>query len=357
MRCWIRGSDTINIMSTERGRIRITGFDADRVESRDPLSDWAEHSAVETQSRWRRGWERFKRNRSAMVGVAVVLVLSIAALLARPITVAGFPIQPLALAPHEPSTILYLQDPSVGVYDPPSLSHPMGIDGSGRDLFSRILYGGRYSLSIGFVVVALTASFGTVYGAVSGYYGGWVDEIMMRIVDTIYAFPGLVLALIIVTILGGGYWQLVLAFSLFGWASYGRLVRGEVLSIKENEYVMAAKALGARDWSVILKHIIPNAIPPLLVVASLNIGTVVIGVAALGFLGLGMPPGTAEWGTMLDATRETLIPGPEGRIPWWATVYPGLAIFLFVMAMNMIGDGINDALDAQATGMDDQGGA
>jgi peptide/nickel transport system permease protein len=338
-------------MSTERGRIRITGFEAERVEERDSLSDWEAESGTGTESRWRRGLRRFKRNRSAMLGVAIVVVMSLLAILSRPITVGGVLVQPISLAPHAPTDILYLQDPSVGVYDPPSLAYPMGTDGSGRDLFSRLLYGGRFSISIGFIVVAVTASFGAVYGAVSGYYGGWVDEVMMRIVDTIFAFPALILALIIVAILGGGYWQLVLAFTLFGWAGYGRLVRGEVLSIKENEYVLAAKALGAKDRSVIFRHVIPNAMPPLLVLASLNIGTVVIGVAALGFLGLGMPPGTAEWGTMLDATRQTLIQGPGGAIPWWATVYPGLAIFLFVMSMNMIGDGINDALDAQETGV------
>ncbi|ADJ15784.1 ABC transporter permease [Halalkalicoccus jeotgali] len=338
-------------MSTERGRIRITGFDAERVEERDRLSEWETESETGTRSRWRRGLDRFTHNRSAMLGVAVVVAMSLLAIFSRPITVGGVLVQPISLAPHAPTDILYLQDPSVGVYDPPSLAYPMGIDGSGRDLFSRVLYGGRFSISIGFIVVALTAGFGAVYGAVSGYYGGWIDEIMMRVVDTIFAFPGLILALIIVAILGGGYWQLVLAFTLFGWAGYGRLVRGEVLSIKENEYVLAAKALGAKDRSVIFRHIIPNAMPPLLVLASLNIGTVVIGVAALGFLGLGMPPGTAEWGTMLDATRATLIQGPGGAIPWWATVYPGLAIFLFVMSMNMIGDGINDALDAQQTGV------
>jgi peptide/nickel transport system permease protein len=343
-------------VSTDRGRIQITGFDADRVRERDDLSDWTEERGSETTSRWQRAWARFKRNRSALIGLVVVTLLSLLAIFSRPITVAGTTVQPFALAPYDPTTILYLEDPSVSVYDPPSAAHLMGIDGSGRDLFSRILYGGRYSISIGFVVVALTASFGLVYGAISGYYGGWVDEIMMRIVDTIYAFPGLILALIIVAILGGGYWQLVLAFTIFGWAGYGRLVRGEVLKIKENEYVLAAKALGARDRSVIFKHIVPNAMPPLLVLASLRIGTVVIGVAALGFLGLGMPPGTAEWGTMLDQTRETLIQGPGGSIPWWATVYPGAAIFLFVMAMNMIGDGINDALDAQETGVGKQGG-
>ena len=337
---------------SDRGRIRVRGFDSDRVTEREPLSDWTDGASGEAVGRWRRGLRRFKRNWSAMGALIIVILMSLVAFFARPVEVYGFLIQPFALAPYDPTTIIYFtEDPSVGIYDPPSWEYPMGIDGSGRDLFSRILVGGRYSISIGFIVVGLTASFGLIYGAISGYYGGNVDELMMRIVDTIFAFPGLILALIIVAILGGGYWQLVLAFSLFGWAGYGRLVRGEVLKIKENEYVMAAKALGARDRSVVFRHIAPNAMPPLIVLASLNIGSVVIGVAALGFLGLGMDPSTAEWGTMLDETRETLIQGPGGQIPWWATVYPGMAIFTFVMAMNLIGDGINDALDAQQTGV------
>ncbi|MFW5937310.1 MAG: ABC transporter permease [Halanaeroarchaeum sp.] len=337
---------------SQRGRIQVTGFDAERVTEREQISDWTGEIETETEGRWKRAYRRFKRNRSALIGLAVVLIMSLAAIFSRPITLYGLTVQPFALAPYDPTEILYLtQDPSVKVYDWPSSQYIMGIDGSGRDLFSRILYGGRYSISIGFVVVVLTAGVGMVYGSISGYYGGWVDEIMMRIVDTIYAFPGLVLALIIVTMFGGGYWQLVAAFSLFGWNSYARIMRGEVLSVKENEYVLAARALGARDRRVIMRHVLPNAMAEVLVVASLNIGVVVIGVAALGFLGLGMPPGTAEWGTMLDQTRETLIQGPGGRIPWHATLFPGLAIFLFVMSMNMIGDGINDALDAQETGV------
>ncbi|WP_440769786.1 ABC transporter permease [Natronorubrum sp. DTA28] len=342
--------------STERGRIRISGFDPERVTEREPLSGWSEETGGETQSRWKRAFTRFKRNRTALIGLSVVTILTLLTVFARPIVVMGVTIQPFGLAPHDPGTILYMQDPSISTWDAPSWAHPMGVDGNGRDMFSRVLYGGRYSISIGFVVVALTASFGLIYGAISGYYGGWTDEIMMRVVDTIYAFPGLILALIVIATLGRGYWQLVLAFSLFGWVTYGRLIRGEVLKIKENEYVLAAKALGARDRSIIFRHIAPNAMPPLIVLASLNIGTVVIGVAALGFLGLGMPPGSAEWGTMLDQTRDTLIQPPGGSIPWWATVYPGAAIFLFVMAMNMIGDGINDALDAQETGVEQQGG-
>jgi peptide/nickel transport system permease protein len=334
-------------MSTDRGRIRITGFDADAVERREPLSDWTETRDTGTESRWERAWREFRRNRSAMLGLYVVTAMALLAVFARPITVAGVTVQPFALAPYRPDAILYVQGLDVSAYEAPSLAHPFGTDGSARDVFSRVLYGGRFSLSIGFIVVLVTAGIGLVYGAVAGYYGGWVDEVMMRILDLIFAFPGLLLALIIVAVLGKGYWELVLAFTAIGWAGYARLIRGEILKVKEHEYVMAAKALGARDRRVIFRHVVPNAVAPLVVQASLSIGTVVIGVAALGFLGLGLPPGSAEWGTMLDQTRETIVQGPGGSIPWWVTVFPGGAIFLFVMSMNLIGDGINDALDAQ----------
>lgn len=336
----------------ERGRIQITGFDPEKVEQRDPLSDWTAETGSDTESRWKRAFRRFIRNRSALIGLVVVAILSLLAIFARPIEFFGFTIQPFALAPYEPGTTLYLSvDPSVSPYQWPDSNYLFGVDGDGRDIFSRVIYGGRYSISIGFVVVFLTLIFGMIYGSISGYYGGWVDEVMMRIVDTLYAFPGLVLAAIIVTLFGGGYWQLVAAFSLAGWIGYARIMRGEVLKISEMEYVKAAKALGARDRGIVSRHIMPNAMSEVIVVATLNIGTVVIGVAALGFLGLGMPPGSAEWGTMLDATRSTLIQGPGGAIPWHATLFPGAAIFLFVMSMNMIGDGINDALDAQESGV------
>ncbi|OYR58573.1 ABC transporter permease, partial [Halorubrum halodurans] len=298
--------------TAERGRIRVVGFDADRVRDRDPLAegrgaegandgsreaagDRANRGRVTgrgaTAGRWRRGLRRFRRNRSAMVALAVVVAMALVSLLARPIAVGGVVVQPFALAPYDPSTILYLSvDPSVSPYDPPSVRFPMGVDGAGRDLFSRVLVGGRYSISIGFVVVGLTATFGLAYGAVSGYYGGAVDEVMMRVVDVVFAFPGLVLALVVVATLGGGYWQLVLAFSLFGWAGYARLVRGEVLSIAERDYVLAARAVARADRGVIRRHVAPNALSSLVVLASLNVGSVVIGVAALGFLGLGMDP-------------------------------------------------------------------
>ncbi len=343
-------------MATERGRIQIRGFDPERVHEREQLSDWSDEMSGETKTRFQRAWVRFKRNRTAMIGVVVVTIMMLLAIFARPITVYGIPVQPFSLAPYDPAQRLVLET-GAGTYEPPSWDHPMGTDNETRDLFSRVLYGGRYSISIGFIVVGLTLSVGIVVGSIAGYYGGWVDEIIMRFLDVIFAFPGLVLALVLVAMLGGTYWTLVLAFSLFGWAFYARLLRGEILSVKEEEYVMAAKALGARDRRVIFRHVVPNAIPPVIVQATLSLATVVIGVAALGFLGLGLDPGTAEWGTMLDAMLATLVQGPEGRIPWWATVFPGAAIFIFVMSINMIGDGINDALDAQAGDVQTGGGA
>lgn len=336
-------------MSSERGRITITGFDAEAVRQRDEFVEWRDETAEgETEGRWKQAFRRFKRNRTAWIGLIVVGIMTLLAIFVRPITVYDVTIQPFSISSWEVTDIVRFRGGDAGIYAPPSAAHPMGTDGSGRDLFTRVLYGGRYSITIGFVVVFLTATFGLVFGAIAGYFGGWVDEFLMRIVDLIFAFPPLVLAMVLVAMLGGGYWQLVAAFSLAGWVGYARLIRGEVLKVKQNEYVLAAKALGARDRSIIFRHIIPNAIAPVIVQASLSIGTVVIGVAALGFLGIGFDPGTPEWGTMLDGTRNTIIQGPGGSIPWWATIFPGGAIFMFVMAMNMIGDGINDALDAQS---------
>ena len=338
-------------MSTERGRIQIEGFEASRVEQRDPISGWVEDEGKETISRFERAFARFRRNRVALLGVCIVAIMALLAFFSRPVEFLGTTIQPFQLAPWEPDASMWLPPPhgpgTGGRYEPISLAHPMGTDGDARDIFSRWLIGGRFSVSIGFIVVGLTSVVGIIYGSISGYYGGWIDELMMRILDVIFAFPGLVLALVIVAMLGGGYWQLVVAFSLFGWAGYARLIRGEILSVKENEYVLAAKALGARDRSVIFRHIVPNAITPVVVQASLAVGSVVIGVAALGFLGIGFDPGTPEWGTMLDDTLDTVIRGPGQEIPWRATVFPGMGIFMFVMAMNLIGDGLNDSLDAQ----------
>jgi peptide/nickel transport system permease protein len=299
-------------------------------------------------------WRRFKRNRLALAGAALIAVMVFLAVFARPISLpdsapvlAGQTIQPFSLAPADPAA----QDILLG-HSPPTLasftnSEPigfglMGTDWAGRDILSRVMFGGRWSISIGFIAVAVALGIGVPLGAIAGYYGGYVDSVIMRIVDMLYAFPFIVLAIAVITILGRGYWELVLALVAVGWLSYARIIRGEVLSVKQNDYVTAARALGAKDRSVITRHILPNAMAPVIVQATLSIGTTVLAAAALGFIGLGLSPATAEWGVMLNVEQDSMA---RGR--WWAGVFPGLAIFLFVMAINLVGDGIRDAFDPQ----------
>ncbi|MFB6122407.1 MAG: ABC transporter permease [Haloferacaceae archaeon] len=319
--------------TTERGRLRVRGFDADATTD----FDWSPDRDERAASRRERAWRRFRRNRTAVAGLVVVVGLLLLAVFARPVEVAGVTVQPVALAPYPPAAT-----DVAPASQPPSFAHPFGTDWAGRDVFSRVLYGGRYSLAIGVVAVTLALGVGVPLGAVAGYVGGWVDEAVMRLVDVLYAFPFLVLAIAFVAIFGQGFWKLVLALVLVGWVSYARLVRGEILSVKEEEYVLAARALGVPDRAILARHVVPNAIAPVVVQATLDVGTVVLSAAALGFLGLGLPPGSAEWGSMLSASRDTLLQGQ-----WWVTVFPGLAIFLFVLSINLVGDGVRDALDPQ----------
>lgn len=328
-------------MSTQRGNIKIDGFHSEAVEEREGLSEWTDETKPEVPSRWALIGRQVIRDRLALIGAVFVLFMLFWAIFARPIEAFGTTVQPFEAVPYDPTRTRV-----GGRYESPSMTHLFGTDRLGRDLFSRVMYGARFSVTIGLIVTAISATFGVVYGGISGYFGNRVDDLLMRVVDMVFAFPGLVLALVIVAMLGRGYWQLVAAFAIVGWAGYARLIRGEILKVKQNEYVMAAKALGARDRKVLFRHIIPNAIAPVIVQATLSIGTVVIGVAALGFLGVGFAPGTPEWGTILNAERGTVVSaGAEWR--WWATVFPGIMIFIFVMSLNMIGDAINDALDAQ----------
>ncbi|NUB91012.1 ABC transporter permease [Haloterrigena sp. SYSU A121-1] len=339
--------ETSDRSTTDRGRIRIEGFDeavaADRDD--DAVDPWADGRAndAETPSRGRfeDAWRRFRSNRTAVLGLAIIAALSVVAVFARPIAFSTaeytITVQPFSLAPYDPAE-MYVGPPNAG----PSAAHPFGTDWAGRDLFSRVLVGGRFSLSIGVVAVALALVVGIPLGAIAGYFGGWVDELVMRVVDTLYAFPFLVLAIAVVAVVGRGYWNIVAALALTGWIGYARLLRGEILSVKEREYVTAARALGTPDRTIIARHVVPNAVAPVVVQATLNVGTVVLTAAALGFLGLGLEPSTAEWGSMLANGRDSIAAGH-----WHRTVFPGLAIFLFVMAINLVGDGINDALDPQ----------
>ncbi|NHX36128.1 MULTISPECIES: ABC transporter permease [Halolamina] len=330
--------------TTERGRIRVTGFDTSVFEDRDERFEWQQDESTVSRDRMTRAWERFKRNRTALVGLAIIAVMLFTTIFARPIAIEGITIQPFSLAPFDPTNSNF-----GALNQGPSAAHPFGTDWSGKDILSRVMYGGRYSLTIGVITVGIALSVGVPLGALAGYYGGWIDEVIMRLVDILYAFPFLVLAIALIAVLGQGFWNMITALVLVVWISYARLLRGEVLSVKENEYVTAAKALGARDRSIIFRHVVPNAMAPVIVQATLGIGTVVLNAAALGFLGLGLEPGSPEWGSMLARGRSSLIQGQ-----WWITVFPGLAIFLFVLSINLVGDGVRDAVDPQG---DTSGGA
>lgn len=333
-------------MSHERGRIRVEGFDASDVTEREPVSDWEPTlESEEGKGRLYYAWQRFKGNRLAFVGFVIIVAMVGAAIFARPLEVFGTTVQPISLVGDPASQNL------LDARQAPSGEYWFGTDWAGRDIFARVLYGSRFSLSIGFIAVSLALFIGVPLGAIAGYYGDLVDEIIMRIVDMLYAFPFIVLAIAIIAILGRGYWEMVAALVIVGWLSYARIIRGEILSIKENEYVLAAKALGARDRSIIGRHIVPNAMAPVIVQATLSVGSQVLAAAALGFIGLGLEPGSSEWGTMLNVGRDSLARGE-----WWITFFPGFAIFLFVMAINLLGDGVRDAFDPQGETSRAEGG-
>ena len=265
---------------------------------------------------------RLLRNRSAVIGGSVLLAVIAAALLA-----------PL-ISPYDP--IKASQRTSL---EAPSLAHPMGTDRFGRDVLSRVLWGGRLTLPVGFVSVFIGALAGVALGLVAGYYAGPLDAVIMRFVDLLQAFPGILLALAIVAVLGGSLVNLMIAVGISSIPSYVRITRGTVLSVKELEFIVAARALGIRDGAVMLGHILPNVLAPLIVLATLGVASAIITSSALSFLGLGIRPPAPEWGNLLAEGREFL------QYAWWVAFFPGLAIMLTVLAINLLGDGLRDSLD------------
>jgi peptide/nickel transport system permease protein len=246
------------------------------------------------------------------------------------------------LAPHDPA----LQDlkrrlaPPIGLgMEKASLEYPLGNDNLGRDILSRLMVGSRVSLTVGVSTILLASSVGSLLGAVAGFYRGLVDNIVMRIVDTWMAFPSLLLAIAFGAALGPGLANLVLALSLTIWVVYCRVVRAEVLSIRERDYVLAARAMGASDLRIILRHILPNVLAPILVISTLRMGTVIISEASLNFLGIGVQSSMPTWGGMLSDGREFM------RNAWWLATFPGIAISIVVLSVNLLGDGLRDALD------------
>lgn len=238
-------------------------------------------------------------------------------------------------APQDPNA----QDLAARLQPPLSEGHVLGTDGLGRDVLSRLIHGTRISLVVGFTAVLLSAALGIVVGLVSGYVGGWIDSLFMRIVDAWLAFPFLLLAIAIVAVLGRGLNNIVIALVVTGWVLYARLVRGETLSLREREFVLSAKGLGANPLSIMFRHILPNCMAPILVVATLEIGVVIVTEASLSFLGLGAGASEPSWGGMLADGRAYLTRA------WWLATLPGLAIFVIVLAVNILGDGLRDALD------------
>ena len=268
-------------------------------------------------------WRFLRANPVALVGLVLVLAWVLVSLFA-----------PL-LAPYGP-----LEQKVVQRLKPPSAAHWFGTDQLGRDVLSRVLYGGRLSLPAGLAVVVLAGAIGTAIGAISGFAGGWLDEIMMRITEVFMAFPTIILAMAIASALGPSLVNAILAMVVVWWPSYARVVRGLVLSVKANDYVHAARALGGPEGRILGRTVLPNCLAPAVVVATIDLGNAVLVFAGLSFLGLGPDPATPEWGRMIAD-------GIEFFDQWWMSAFPGLAIFTVVMAFNFVGDSIRDALDPQ----------
>ncbi|QDO90443.1 ABC transporter permease [Ornithinimicrobium ciconiae] len=239
------------------------------------------------------------------------------------------------ISPYDPNA----QNLANRLQPPLSEGHLLGTDGLGRDVLSRLIHGSRISLIVGFSAVLLSAVFGVIVGLVSGYVGGWVDSLLMRIVDAWLAFPFLLLAIAIVAVLGRGIDNIVIALVITGWVLYARLVRGETLSLREREFVLSARGLGASPMAIMMKHILPNCLAPIMVVATLEVGVVIVTEASLSFLGLGASASEPSWGGMLADGRAYLTRA------WWLATLPGLAIFVIVLAVNVLGDALRDALD------------
>ena len=265
---------------------------------------------------------RLLRQRGAVLGLVILGALALMALSAPWLS----PRDPIKTSPRE-------------ALQPPGSRFLLGSDQFGRDVASRALHGARVSLTVGLIAVSIAVALGTPVGLVSGYYGGRIDGFMMRVVDVLLAFPGILLALAIVTVLSPGLNNVMIAVGLAAVPNYARLVRASVLSAREQLYVEAARALGSRDVSIVARYILPNVVAPLIVTATLGLGTAILSAAALSFLGLGSQPPQPEWGRMLSEGRDYL------REAWWISTVPGLGIMLTVLAMNLLGDGLRDVLD------------
>ncbi len=278
-----------------------------------------------SQERWLAFYKKLAKNKAAMVGAAIVILFVFIAILAP------------FLAPHDP-----VLTQVTNKLQPPSAEHWLGTDHQGRDILSRIIFGARVSLTVGILSTVLGAIVGILLGIVSGYYGRWIDSLIMRICDVLLAFPGILLALAIVSVLGASTTNVIIAVAFFAVPSFARIVRGSTLSVKKLEYVDAIKAMGASDARIIFKHILPNIMSPIIVQATLYIASAIITASALSFLGMGTRPPTPEWGAMLSQGRDYIRQAPH------VSLFPGLVILFVVIGFNLFGDGLRDALDPKS---------
>ena len=267
-------------------------------------------------------WYRFRKNRMAMIGAATVIIMVFVAIFAK------------WISPYDPYAVDLLKQ-----FQPPSSRHILGTDIYGRDMLSRIIYGTRISLIIGLIPTLISMTIGSVLGIVSGYYGGKIDTVIMRIADMVMAFPSLLLAMVVMYTLGASIYNIFIALSIVGWAGTARVVRAQTLSIKEKEFIEAAKAIGVKNSVIMIRHIFPNCMAPLLVLLTMGIPEAIMSEASLSFLGVGAQPPTPSWGLMISNGKEYLFSAP------WVAISPGFAILIVVLAFNFLGDGLRDALD------------
>ena len=279
------------------------------------------HSPV--QSSRDRVLQRLLRERKVAIGLVLLSILAFIAVFGS------------WMAPYHPDA------DDFGLLQPPSLQHPMGTDSFGRDLLSRLLVGTRVSFFVGFLAAAVALIVGGMLGLVAGYYGRWVDSIISRCVDLLWAFPVIILAVALVAIFGAGFRNVVIAIAVAYFDDFARIVRGETLSIRESDFTMSARALGARDREIMFRHIVPNLIAPLTVQLTFAVGLGILTESSLTFLGLGVNPATPTWGLALNEGRDFI------KQAWWISVFPGLAIVTTVMALNLFGDGLRDAMDVR----------
>ena len=267
-------------------------------------------------------WRRFRKDKLALAGAFIVLFLFLVAMLAS------------WISPYDPGQIQIQR-----VLEEPSWRHPFGTDSLGRDVLSRMIWGSRISLLVGFVAVGIATLIGICLGSWAGYYGRWIDNLIMRFVDIMLCFPTFFLILAVIAFLEPSIWNIMVVIGITNWMGVARLVRAEFLSLKERDYTVAEKALGARDFRIIFQHILPNALAPVLVSATLGVAGAILTESALSFLGIGVQPPTPSWGNILTAGKDNI------EIAWWLSLYPGLAILITVLGYNLLGEGIRDSID------------